>query len=145
MTGRHLLAALAAAALGSSALGAGESVTVVVTRFRNTKGVLECTLFTERGFPTHPELAAAQRHAPIRPDRTGVCRFEEVLPGEYAVGVMHDENANGKMDFDFFHMPAEGYGISNNHTHAFSAPKWRESRFAVGPGQQVRLDVKLRY
>jgi uncharacterized protein (DUF2141 family) len=145
MKPRLLLAALAALASARPAGAGGQTITVTVARLRNTRGVLECTLFTERGFPMHPELGAGQQHASIRPDRTATCRFDGVPPGTYAVGVMHDENANGKMDFNWLHMPAEGYGFSNNHTHAFSAPRWKESCFTLEPGTDVVLEIRLRY
>ncbi len=125
---------------------ASQTITVNVGPFRNTHGSLECSLFgSERGFPEHAETAVAQRRAPIRPDRTATCVFAGVAPGTYAVGVMHDENDNGKFDTGFLGIPKEGYGFSNNHTHALSAPTWEESRFEVAPGRDVELHVSPRY
>ncbi len=130
----------------AAAAGGGSTVTVEVGPFRNGRGLLECSLWsTPKGFPRHPETAAAKRIVRIRPDRTATCRFEGLAPGEYAVAVMHDENSNGKMDFNLFGFPKEGYGFSNNHTHALSAPTWAESRFTVAPGQEPVLHVRLKY
>ena len=142
---RLALAATAALSLAAAPAG-GRIVTVEVSTFRSTRGVLECSLWTSpHGFPSHPETAAAKQRTTIRPDRTGACRFEGLAPGEYAVAVMHDENGNGKMDFGLFGIPREGYGFSNNHTHALSAPTWEESRFRVGPGDDPVLEVRLKY
>jgi uncharacterized protein (DUF2141 family) len=40
--------------------------------------------------------------------------FQNAAPGTYAVGVIHDENDNGKRDSNFFGIPIEGFGFSNN-------------------------------
>jgi uncharacterized protein (DUF2141 family) len=32
--------------------------------------------------------------------------------GTYAVTVLHDENSDGKMDFNWIGMPTKGYGFS---------------------------------
>ena len=141
----NFLAASLALSVATAPAGA-RTVTVEVATFRNTRGVLECSLWSSpRGFPDHPETAAVKQRTAIRPDRTGSCRFEGLAPGEYAVAVMHDENGNGRMDFGLFGIPKEGYGFSNNHTHALSAPTWAESRFTVGPDDDPVLQVRLRY
>ncbi len=140
------LAAALALWTGAAAAPGGQTITVEVGPFRNAKGVLECSLWASpTGFPRHPETARGKQRSPIRPDRTGTCRFGGLPPGEYAVAVMHDENANGKMDFGLFGIPKEGYGFSNNHTHALSAPTWEESRFALPRGRDVTLQVRLKY
>jgi uncharacterized protein (DUF2141 family) len=58
---------------------------------------------------------------------------------------MHDENGNRKLDKNFFGVPTEGYGVSNNHTYAMSNPTWDESKFVVESGKRVGLGVALRY
>ncbi len=124
----------------------GQTLTIGVTGFRNRDGALQCSLFSSRvGFPDHPDAAIATQRSPIGPDLAAECVFRGLVPGEYAVGVMHDENGNGKFDQGLFGVPLEGYGFSNNHTHAFSAPTWEESRFDVAPGEDPVLSVELRY
>ena len=124
----------------------GQTVTVKVTRFRNAQGRLQCSLFAgPDGFPDHPEAALAVERAAIGEDLTAALAFTGLAPGEYAVGCMHDENANGKFDQGLFGIPKEGYGFSNNHTHALRAPDWDESRFTVAPGEDPVLSVTLRY
>ncbi len=139
-----LLAGLAL--LGALPGRAGSSLSVHVSGFRNGKGMLQCSLFAgDGGFPDHPESAVATQRAPIRADHTALCQFAGLAPGEYAVGVMHDENGNGKMDFNLVGMPTEGYGMSNNHLHALRAPDWAESKFRVDAGADMSLMVNLRY
>ena len=124
----------------------GQTITVKVTRFRNAQGRLQCSLFAgPDGFPDHPEAAVAVERAAIGEDLTAALSFSGLAPGEYAVGCMHDENANGKFDQGLFGIPKEGYGFSNNHTHALRAPDWEESRLTVSSGEDPVLTVNLRY
>ncbi|HXX68370.1 MAG TPA: DUF2141 domain-containing protein [Polyangiaceae bacterium] len=118
-------------ALGAWALGNGEawlsrSVPGAVTRF--------------------PEASAGtvEKRVPITAGTTQ-CSFENVSAGTYAISVMHDENDNQKLDKNFFGVPTEGYGVSNNHTHAMSSPTWEESKFTVEGGKNLGLGIGLRY
>ncbi|MGZ3417128.1 MAG: DUF2141 domain-containing protein [Polyangiales bacterium] len=141
---RALVLALAAASFApatASADGDG-TIKVSVSTFKNQKGFLGCRLFrVPEQFPDG--TGAAQRMAIAGPSTT--CTFEHVEPGTYAVTAIHDENGNGKLDRDFFGIPAEGYGVSNNHTYTMSAPRWDESKFTVEPGETKTLTVSLRY
>lgn len=60
-------------------------------------------------------------------------------PGEYAIVVMHDENANGK--FEAF---SEGYGFSRNPSTFFGRPRHEEVAFEVEEGV-TRIAVDLKY
>lgn len=138
-----LVAALALTG-ASLASAVGEStVDINVGTFRNTKGWLGCRLYSSpTGFPRDP-TPREQRIA--IPGGIARCTFTNVPAGTYAVAVMHDENGNGKLDSNFLGIPTEGYGVSNNHTHAMSAPTWDESKFDVKAGQDVRLGIALKY
>ncbi|MBS2022286.1 MAG: DUF2141 domain-containing protein [Deltaproteobacteria bacterium] len=115
---------------------------VVLAGFRSAEGRLGCKLFARPdGFP---EGEAERRVAPIV-EAKGTCRFEQVRAGTFAVAVMHDQNANDKLDKNFFGVPTEGYGVSGNKTHALSAPTWEESKFTLEAGETKVLQVSLRY
>jgi uncharacterized protein (DUF2141 family) len=122
---------------------ATSTIDVNVGTFRNTKGWFGCRLYgSPPGFPKEP--TPTQQRLAIT-GSTVRCTFTNVTAGAYAVSVMHDENGNGKLDSNFLGIPTEGYGVSNNHTHALSAPTWDESKFEVTAGQDVRLGIALRY
>ena len=119
------------------------SVRIEVSSFRNTRGTLNCRLFTEA--PGFPEGEGART---VRAAISGIqatCMFNDLAPGTYAVAVVHDENGNGRMDKNFVGLPTEGYGVSNNRTYAASSPKWEESRFTVSAREPLALRVNLRY
>jgi uncharacterized protein (DUF2141 family) len=63
------------------------------------------------------------------------------------VSVLHDEDGDKKMLKNAVGAPAEGYGVSNNITHWFSAPTWREAAFSVRESEApaTRISVSLHY
>jgi uncharacterized protein (DUF2141 family) len=142
----HAVAVVVVAWVSAASADGGSpaaTVDVNVGTFRNTKGWLGCRLYSSpAGFPKEP--TARQQRLAITGDVTR-CTFTGVPPGTYAVAVMHDENGNDKLDSNFIGIPTEGYGVSNNHTHALSAPTWDESKFEVRAGDDVRLGIVLHY
>ncbi len=122
------------------------TIVLQVSTFRNTKGVLGCQLYdTSAGFPdTWPTDPKLRSRVPVA-GATTTCTFRDMPAGTYAAAVIHDENSNGKLDTNFLGIPTEGYGISNNHTHALSRPSWEESRFTVKGGTIVTTRIALRY
>ncbi|MCX7547251.1 DUF2141 domain-containing protein [Xanthomarina sp. F1114] len=67
--------------------------------------------------------------------------FENITPGTYAVMVFHDENDNGKMDFDINGMPLESYGMSNNPM-LYGPPRFTDAKFNL-ENKDLELDVRL--
>ena len=67
--------------------------------------------------------------------------FENVPPGQYAVSVLHDQNANMRMDFDTSGMPLEPYGMSRNDMH-MGPPSFERSAFEVG-SEPLTLSIRF--
>lgn len=64
-------------------------------------------------------------------------------PGEYALSVFHDIDGDGRMARNFFGLPQEPAGLSNNAQPRFGPPKWRDARFelrAAPAAQYIRLN-----
>jgi uncharacterized protein (DUF2141 family) len=119
------------------------TVLLEVSSLKNTRGTLNCRLFTKASdFPDGEGILTVR--TPIAGANT-TCTFPNVEPGTYAVAVVHDENSNGRLDKNFVGVPSEGYGVSNNKTYALSAPKWEESVFTITASERKTLQVKLRY
>ena len=91
-----------------------------------------------------PVEGSIEKRTPIAGESVTLS-FENVTAGTYAVSCLHDENNNRKLDKNFFGVPTEGYGVSNNKTYAMSSPKWAESIFTMEAGKDVSLGIKLRY
>jgi uncharacterized protein (DUF2141 family) len=122
----------------------GSTVIATVGKLRAPKGNIACRLFfQEKSFPRGTE-STIRKSVRVSGDFAR-CVFENVPPGTYAMTVIHDENDNGKLDKNFIGMPTEGYGVSNNKTHATSAPVWSECKFVVEAGKKRELSIGLRY
>jgi uncharacterized protein (DUF2141 family) len=122
----------------------GSSITAVVGPLRNAKGAVACRLFKSgKGFPRSDEGTLTQRVAIT--GTSARCTFTNVQPGNYAIMVHHDENANRKFDKNFLGLPLEGYGGSNNRLPALQAPSWEDCKFVVERAKPRMLTISLRY
>lgn len=111
-------------------------VTVRLLDLRGAKGgVLRVGLHRApgTGFPGPSEFT----NQTVQPAGDESILTFEAVPGTFAVAVHHDANVNGRMDSNFFGMPKEGYGVSNDVRPKFRAPRFSEA--AV----QVRRDTTI--
>ncbi|HEV2331831.1 MAG TPA: DUF2141 domain-containing protein [Gammaproteobacteria bacterium] len=141
-----LIAALLVASLPLAAwadAAAGGDIAVTVSTLRNLRGHIICALFDSAEAFDKRLPAMKVSVDPATPSAN--CVFHGVKPGTYAVTVVHDENDDGKLDTNFFGMPKEGYGVSNNHTYAMHGPVFSESRFAFPGSDNLNLAIDLRY
>lgn len=60
--------------------------------------------------------------------------------GEYAISVVHDENANGQLDFGGMG-PEEGYGFSNNPNAMYGPAPYTASKFTFS--ESASMTIKL--
>ena len=67
--------------------------------------------------------------------------FKKIPKGEYAVSFFHDENDNNKMDTNFFGIPKEDYGCSNNAKGFMGPPKYKDAKFQVSENKTI--DIKI--
>lgn len=68
----------------------------------------------------------------------------QLSPGEYALTVYYDTNANSKLDRNFFGLPKEPVALSNNARPRFGPPKYRDAKFIIAGTllvQQLVLEV----
>ncbi|MHA7057726.1 DUF2141 domain-containing protein [Aquimarina sp. M1] len=68
--------------------------------------------------------------------------LEDIPPGEYAISLYHDENDNKKLDTNFFKIPKEPYGTSNNTKGKFGPPSWKDAKFLVSENVVIQ-SIKL--
>jgi uncharacterized protein (DUF2141 family) len=106
------------------------------------KGVLGCALFDRaEGFPTGPWLY--QQQFPVESARYAECRFKNLVPGRYAVAIMHDLNGNLILDKNFLGVPKEPWGVSNNVRPNFRAPEFEESSFEINEIGLQQITIRI--
>jgi uncharacterized protein (DUF2141 family) len=118
---------------------------VKILNIRNSTGSVACALFDSPvGFPIEFLRFATNvmiikvRHTQAR------CDFEDIPPGTYALGVIHDENTNGKLDTNWLGVPTEGYGFSNDAKALLSAPSFSAAGFPYD-GQNRDMTISMHY
>jgi uncharacterized protein (DUF2141 family) len=118
-------------------------LSVEVNAVRSNAGRVAVALFDSRD--AFPEQRKALRGALSKIDGArALVRFVDIEPGVYAVAVLHDENQNSKMDFNFLGMPLEGYGFSNDAAVTFGPPSFAEAAFRLRP-RNSKIAIRMRY
>lgn len=69
--------------------------------------------------------------------------IHNLVEGNYAVAVYHDENENGKFD-TFFGIPKEQYGFSMNTKVFLSAPSFEDSSFGIKAKEKKEIEIELK-
>ena len=120
------------------------NIHVEVTGLRNDTGLAKISLFgSKEGFPSDMEKALAVINAKIEEGRAKAL-FKNIRYGEYAIGVLHDESENGKMDFKWNVMPAEGHGASNNPKTLVGPPSFGSAGFRL-ESKSLTIKIKIQY
>lgn len=129
------IAALLVAAAAPSHAG---TLTIQVENVRASKGHVHVDVCPEGKFlkPGCPYSGSAV----ARKGETVVV-IPNLPAGRYAIQAYLDENDNGKMDFNMFHLPKEQFGFSRDFK-GMRAPKFEEAAFtATGAAQSLTLHL----
>jgi uncharacterized protein (DUF2141 family) len=133
-----LLAALLAAA-GAHAADLQVEVSVPADR----QGAVLAAVFDKaEGFPRSKPL----RTAMAQPAQgKALVQFAGLPPGDYAVSVFLDENANLKIDTNLFGIPTELFGFSRNARQPAGPPTFADAAFRLEDSaqpQQQSIELK---
>lgn len=140
-----MAAAMLAMLSGATPLGSLEapgSLVVNVTGLRSDKGLVRiCLAVDPDNFPD----CADDRNAITRSVRaaSGPVHIGGLAPGAYAVALIHDENANAKLD-TFAGIPREGIGFSRNPRVTFGPPRFEAARFTID-GTPAAQTIRMKY
>ena len=96
----------------------------------------------EEGFPKNGKLYLGKT-GEVNNNGTATVIFENLPAGVYAIAAFLDENGNGKLDTNFFGIPTEKYGFSNNVRPMMRAATFKEASFAVTNKNNV-IAIKLK-
>jgi len=125
----------------------GGSVEVKIEGIASTDGLIYASLFSSaNGFPDERELAVANRSVPASDSSNGtlVLKFPDIPAGTFAISIMHDANANGKLDTNFMGIPSEDYGFSQNPNSMFGPPSFDKAAVSLAAGETQQLTIKLK-
>ena len=115
---------------------------VEVAGLRSAHGAIRaCLTTTADHFPKCQQDEAA--HRLIVPASAPVLRFENLPSGDYALALIHDENANRKLD-TIAGVPREGVGFSRNPRLMFGPPRFSAARVTIDHAT-IGEPVKVKY
>ena len=115
------------------------SITATVPNVSGTEGEIIFALYdSSEAFAARAPITT---HKGTIVNGTSKVVFENVQPGTYAIVVLHDKNANEKMDFEPTGMPKEDYGSSNNNMR-MGPPNFADAKFTV---ENKSLDLTIKF
>jgi uncharacterized protein (DUF2141 family) len=123
-----------------TAAGAAD-LTVTVSGIRNASGSVSAGIYNSAtSFPQASEALVLVR---IKAAQGSIgFTVHDLPPGRYAVVAYHDENGNGRLDFDPTGVPTEGYGVSNNARNPLAPPEFAKAAFELrGQNKSVPVDI----
>lgn len=153
-TGAAVLAASAAALIGCASVppdeppsqtdvpGSAVSLTVRVVGAESSSGWIAVAIYgSPEAFADRRDPAAAAR-LEVK-DGGAVWRVPVLGPGQYAVAVFHDADADGELDRSAVGVPTERYGFSNDARGRFGPPSYSDAAVTLGDGAH-ELVITLR-
>ncbi|MEO8405474.1 MAG: DUF2141 domain-containing protein [Chitinophagaceae bacterium] len=116
--------------------------TMIVSNIAKKGGTLFIGWYNNAADFREPDKAVMQKKVPVGGRESVAIVFDDVPQGTYAVAIFLDENDNGKMDTNFFGIPKERYGFSNNVYPMMRAATFKESSFVVE--KETSFTIKLK-
>ncbi len=140
---RLLLTACCLLLLAAGARPQTGSLCIRVTGVEPQDGAVLFSLYDRaEDFPDEDRAIYREgRVYPVRGSEVLYC-FDRLPYGTYAVAVMHDEDGDGEMDYNWIGYPVEQYGFSNNPAIRFSAPSFRQCAVQLDKPKVV-IEIRL--
>ena len=126
-------------------LSGQEGIHVSVIDLRNNNGHVLISLFKDCvGYPDEPEKAYRKAQLVIINQSASIL-FSGLPAGNYSIAILHDENDDRKMNTNFFGIPKEGYGFSNNVMGTFGPPSCSKASFIHLANSGTAIIIRSRY
>jgi uncharacterized protein (DUF2141 family) len=138
----HIAIVFLAGLISVSSFAQTTSLEVNIRNVKETKGTIRVGLFiNEKDFLKHAEFGKVIK---AQEGQVTVV-FENLVPGDYAISVVHDANENGEIDSNFFGIPTEGFGFGNNAMGTFGPPSFDKAKIAVEKNGKGTHTIDLKY
>jgi uncharacterized protein (DUF2141 family) len=119
---------------------AQQTLTVQITNIKNDEGQIAVALYnSEKDFMKTRYQGKTTKS--VKGEVEVV--FENIPSGSYSLSVMHDANVNEKLDSNFFGIPKEGFGFSNNAMGTFGPPSFEKAKVEISTPKTIL--IALRY
>jgi uncharacterized protein (DUF2141 family) len=119
------------------------TLTVTINQIDVTRGgKVKIGVYDVKGFAVVGQ-GIQEIDLPVEGDTTGHL-FQNLPPGRYAIAVFQDVNVNDRLDKNFFGVPKEPYGFSQNIFGTFGPPDFEAVAIDLGSGASVTLTIRLK-
>ncbi|HVZ68181.1 MAG TPA: DUF2141 domain-containing protein [Rhizomicrobium sp.] len=119
------------------------TLTIKIERVSKNRGDIRIALYDGANWGGTKGEPAAGAVVPAIPGETVVV-LKDLKPGIYAIKTFQDENRDGKMDFDWFGIPTERFGFSNDAKPKFQQPSFDQAKFEIKSGDN-ETTITLRW
>jgi uncharacterized protein (DUF2141 family) len=119
------------------------SLQISISGANSDAGSIRILVFSKpSGFPD--QVKQAVRSISLAP-KNGKASFKltDLPAGTYAIGVIHDQDNNGKLSTNAVGYPTEKFGFSNNPKVYFGPPSFEKAAFVLEK-TPISLEISLR-
>lgn len=117
------------------------TLTIQVENVNKDDGNIGVLVFNSpHGWPEDRFVALKDIVVPAHPGTVTVT-VPDLPAGDYAVAIAHDVNKNHKVDKNFFGVPKEQWGMSNNPHATIKAPSFNTAKFSLT--RDLEIHVKM--
>lgn len=113
------------------------TITVNFTGIKSNKGKLLVGLYDSK----KTFLKEQVKGAIVKISNQKATATFNVTAGEYAISAFHDKNDNKKMDTNFFGIPKEDIGTSNDAKGFMGPPKFKDAKFLVTKDKTLIIKI----
>ncbi|MCG8453179.1 MAG: DUF2141 domain-containing protein [Spirochaetales bacterium] len=110
----------------------------------NRGGTILAGLYASEDTYPKPGYEVAGLVLPVQGDQI-VASFEDLPPGNYVIGLLHDEDQDLAMDYGFLGIPLEGYGFSGTKNAPLFPPQFRQVAFDLESNDVQTTEIQLKY
>lgn len=122
------------------------NMTIIVKGFRNNLGKARILIFSDKEkkyFPSEHSKAYGRYIVPIK-EKKVIFTFQKLPFGEYSISVHHDEDGNNKINKNWYGLPNEGLGASNDAKGNFGPPSFDKARVKLDKDELV-IEINMVY
>jgi uncharacterized protein (DUF2141 family) len=120
----------------------GAELTVEVLGLESDEGTVMTALFDSQEAYDGPADPVRMARVDIDGKQARVS-WAGLPPGEYALRIVHDRNANGEIDTNWVGIPTEPFGFSNDPVSRFGPPDFDAAKFSLdSEGLTVQVTLK---
>jgi len=117
-------------------------LTVKATGIKSKNGQIEFALYKDNNVFAKEGKTYKIIRKSVADDEVS-CTFKDLPEGKYAVCIYHDANNNHLCDKNFFGIPTEAYGFSNNRKPILSIPTFDDCSVQLNANKSI--SIKLIY